>query len=233
MAALATGAAKDLPQVRWAEPERPAPHGLIVFDEGIGTIAHDGWPVPVDAVAWTVQPYGLLFGFFFRRVRAELYLAEVGRDVDTSRLPALMPCGIIDVAIHDDWRPTTDLHPAERTVLTTVAATWMLMQQPGIVERERLEPDVKITRSYRRAGRPAPEVTLVELRRSYHAAAGPVEEDEPGRHYRHRWVVRGHWRQQAYGPQRSLRRQTWIPSHIKGPDGAELLETTIVNVWRR
>jgi hypothetical protein len=76
-------------------------------------------------------------------------------------------------------------------------------------------------------------VTLVELRRHYQPSGGPVDEAEPGRHYRHRWVVRGHWRQQAYGPLHSLRRQTWIPSYIKGPEIADLLETTIFNVWRK
>jgi len=46
-------------------------------------------------------------------------------------------------------------------------------------------------------------------------------------------VVSGHWRKQPYGPEQSLRRQTWIPAYIKGPDGAPLLATERVNVWRR
>lgn len=38
---------------------------------------------------------------------------------------------------------------------------------------------------------------------------------------------------QPYGPGQSLRRQTWVPSHVKGPQGAPLLSTEKVNVWRR
>ncbi len=38
--------------------------------------------------------------------------------------------------------------------------------------------------------------------------------------YKVRWVVRGHWRNQPYGPERALRRLTWIEPHWKGPEGA-------------
>ena len=39
----------------------------------------------------------------------------------------------------------------------------------------------------------------------------------------HRWVVRGHWRNQPWGPGRELRRPVYILPHIKGPDGAPLI----------
>lgn len=42
-----------------------------------------------------------------------------------------------------------------------------------------------------------------------------------------RFVVRGHWRNQAYGPDRSLRRRQWISPFWKGPeDMGEALERT-------
>jgi hypothetical protein len=37
----------------------------------------------------------------------------------------------------------------------------------------------------------------------------------------HRYIVRGHWRNQPYGPGRAERRKTWIEPHWKGPEGAE------------
>jgi len=37
------------------------------------------------------------------------------------------------------------------------------------------------------------------------------------------FLVRGHWRQQAYGPQHSLRRATWIEPFWKGPEEARVL----------
>lgn len=43
----------------------------------------------------------------------------------------------------------------------------------------------------------------------------------PGWHLRHRFVVRGHWRNQACGFQRTLRRRRWIQPFWKGPQGTE------------
>jgi hypothetical protein len=40
--------------------------------------------------------------------------------------------------------------------------------------------------------------------------------------WQHRWLVRGHWRLQPYGPQRSLRRPTWIDPYVKGPEDKPL-----------
>ncbi len=37
----------------------------------------------------------------------------------------------------------------------------------------------------------------------------------------HRYVVRGHWRNQVCGPMRAERRKTWIQPYWKGPEGAE------------
>lgn len=42
------------------------------------------------------------------------------------------------------------------------------------------------------------------------------------REYHQRWLVRGHWRQQAHGPGRTQRRATWIDPYIKGPPEASL-----------
>ena len=40
------------------------------------------------------------------------------------------------------------------------------------------------------------------------------------RMYRVRWLVRGHWREQAHGQGRVQRRRTWIAPHWKGPTTA-------------
>ena len=74
-------------------------------------------------------------------------------------------------------------------------------------------------------------VTLIDLRALRQVDIDPV--DESGRVYRHRWVVRGHWRQQAFGPDRSQRKPLFIAPYIKGPAGAPLLATEHVHVWRR
>jgi hypothetical protein len=49
-----------------------------------------------------------------------------------------------------------------------------------------------------------------------------------------RWIVKGHWRQQAYGEGRQLRRPVYIAPFIKGPEGLPLdtTEKTTVRVWK-
>lgn len=57
---------------------------------------------------------------------------------------------------------------------------------------------------------------------------------EPGRtgavwELEKRFVVRGHWRNQAFGPEHSLRRKQWIQPFWKGPEGiTEAMQRTFV-----
>ncbi|GGN39374.1 hypothetical protein FHR83_006732 [Actinoplanes campanulatus] len=234
MAALSVGAAETIPQVRWTDADRPSTHGLLVFDGGIGTLDYENVPIPVDAVSWGPHPQGLLVSYYVARGRLEDQLAERGARIDTTAVPPLVPIAGQSLAVDDNWQDPGELPDRDRTVLTTLAAAWALMQQPTVIDRVPVEVERKIRAAYGRAGRGDPEVTLVELRRQYRLSGQPpLDPDQPGRHYKHRWIVRGHWRDQAYGPQRSLRRPTWIASHVKGPEGADSLETATVNVWRR
>lgn len=43
-----------------------------------------------------------------------------------------------------------------------------------------------------------------------------------------RFFVRGHWRNQAHGPKHSLRKLTYIPPYIKGPEASELINKPYV-----
>lgn len=52
------------------------------------------------------------------------------------------------------------------------------------------------------------------------------------REYRHRWIVRGHWRNQYY-PSRNDHRPIWIDPHLAGPEDKPLLGGERVNVLRR
>jgi hypothetical protein len=118
------------------------------------------------------------------------------------------------------------------SVAARLSAVWLLMGQDLIASREAAVVDGPVVRAYERAGRDVPEVTLVDLRRR-HVVKDEQAGGGSGREYRHRWVTRGHWRNQAYGPGRALHRPVWIASHVKGPEGAPLLETEQVFVLRR
>lgn len=229
MAALAVSSAATLPDVRWTADDVPSPHGLIIWDGGIGTIdiGKDLY-VQVAAVSWSPHPEGLKAHLY-----ADRRLLAARAPILTEEVPPLVPIVPVLLRTGMDWRPVNELAPAYRTVLTSLSATWLLMQQPTIVDRTTAERDPKIERSYARASRPAPEVSIVDLRRRLVPEQDPAESNGEGRTYRHRWVVEGHWRQQAYGPGRTQRRPVFIEPHIKGPDGAPMLPTTRVNVWRR
>lgn len=57
--------------------------------------------------------------------------------------------------------------------------------------------------------------------------------DGSGRAYRHRWIVHGHWRNHWY-PSRQTHRPIWIDQHVKGPDGAPILDPAkLVNILHR
>jgi hypothetical protein len=94
-------------------------------------------------------------------------------------------------------------------------ALWLLMTQPGITQTSDAWLDRASTRRARRAGKSA-EVRVVDLRHATGAGQGH------GHALTKRFIVRGHWRNQAYGPRSTLRRPTWIAPHIKGPDDAPL-----------
>lgn len=77
------------------------------------------------------------------------------------------------------------------------------------------------------------KVTVVTLRRHVKAQVGQVKAASAGsgRHLQHRFVVRGHWRNQAYGTKRALRRRTYILPFVKGPADAPFMERERVYQW--
>lgn len=234
MAALAVAAGQELDTIRFATEDRITPMGLLVMSGGIGRYTTaEGVDCPVDAVSWGPSDHGstLLVVTWTERQRMVDALTERGGS--SHRLdaaPALVSGLFQGLLVGVDECPVAELPAQLSTVLRALFAAWQLMAQPTISDRTAAPMNRGIARSYARAGRPRPEVTLVSLRHIYRS--DPTD-DSTDRQYRHRWVVRGHWRQQTHGPQHSLRRRTWIPAYVKGPDGAPLLARERVNVWRR
>jgi hypothetical protein len=103
-------------------------------------------------------------------------------------------------------------------------AVWLLMQQT-IVD-VRTEPvDRPLRKAAIKRKMKQSEVSVIALRKRKAASI----EGESQIEWSHRWLVRGHWRQQWVGPRDGEmgveRYQTpiWIHPHIKGPDNAPLL----------
>jgi hypothetical protein len=235
MAALAMHAGEQLAAARWATADRPAPCGLLYWQDGIGHMDVQGVQVPVEACAWGPHQGELMIWLLMSRARLVAEVAPLSQmlTLDESRVPPLLPlCGGM-VPVTGEPLSMTEVDPElPQPVVAALASAWLLMQQPLLIDRTRERADKSTARAYARDGLPSPEVTVVDLRRQY----TPQDRDPDagsGRRYKHRWIVSGHWRNQPYGPGQSLRRQTWVPSYVKGPEGAPLLSTEKVNVWRR
>jgi len=116
-----------------------------------------------------------------------------------------------------------------------LASLWLLAAQRRLTD----ETTVRRPRAERRRherelpGRPEltnPAVRCVDVRRP----EPPAHEAEHGRavNWSRRWIVEGHWRQQAYGPGWSLRRPLFIGEFVKGPADRPLVLKETVNVLR-
>jgi hypothetical protein len=94
-----------------------------------------------------------------------------------------------------------------------LATIWLLASQPRLASIGEEKPSAPVRRRSERRDTSS-NVRIVNVRQ-------PVRSNGDGEHRRvewsHRWIVSTHWRNQAYGPGRSLRRPTLILPYVKGP----------------
>lgn len=130
-------------------------------------------------------------------------------------------------------------HAPYHEVFKLVVNTALYLSSPD-AEQERVEPAAaglseqlaNVTSSKRRAKL---ERKLAKANRSpYILVGGSIQrksaeqraQEQGGHHWKLGWrvEVRGHWRMQAWGPERMGRRPTWIKPHWRGPDTAALVQ---------
>jgi hypothetical protein len=100
-----------------------------------------------------------------------------------------------------------------------VMALWSLIDQP-IVAQTSVRPIEPTARKYRKKLAGNGSVRVLSLRQK--ASGGGGGNSSP-RVWNHRWVVRGFWRNQHYGPGGKEVKRVWIDSYVKGPEGAPLV----------
>ena len=233
MTRAALDASRDMPP--WIPATlAPGPHGILIWDADLPDLPDSLTSHLMRTVttgARGVRPLGgILWGIYGGALHLRALSTTMGArptlapDILTWSLPVTEPAtdGVDDV---DD---------AQLAVSYLRAATWSLMMTPTVATAIPSAPDGRDARLRARAGEPPARVTTIDLRplRTVPPEGADIPEGG-GREYRHRWVVRGHWRNQAHGPGRAQRRPVWVPSYIKGPDGAPLLAREHVYVWRR
>ncbi|WP_228916870.1 hypothetical protein [Streptomyces sp. DH20] len=138
--------------------------------------------------------------------------------------------GMTLAELEDLARSSGRQEQAERALVVT----WLLMGQTLAREEDVRPSKAAVKHLHRLDPKLLTSTRYVQLR---HAKTVPEQRAQTGeaggKTYRHRWIVRGHWKNQWY-PSRQAHRPIYVHPHIKGPDGAPLLDPDrLVNVLRR
>ncbi|WP_341716571.1 hypothetical protein QQG74_21570 [Micromonospora sp. FIMYZ51] len=212
---LTTHAAASLPTTTVTAADAPAPHGLIAWAQPVGHRAD------LTAATWTTNPDGIRI-ICYRSIGTGLSAGPLQRLRE--QVGWLLP------------HYTTHLRPDDVIDTTSpasaVIATWLLIGQK-LTETTTVTADKAIRKAYQRTGRPAPEVRLVRIRGTATTANTHTDRqptNQPGREHQYRWWVRGHWRNQPYGPGRTQRRLIYLDPQIRGPEDKPIKASTTVRI---
>lgn len=252
MGQLALAAAATLPpDLDLTDPLAwPSDAGFVYFDGGIGfsglignpeAAAVDGEETQISLIRcygmlWSRMANGVMFNVAYSR-------ADEPATIDGS-FPSPWKTAPLLLTTVDQNNPFRFKTPDDFTysgsvtrqddvlnarLFASVTAALQLMQQP-LTTTSRIAARGGRDR-HAAVRRPLVGVTIVDLRPSL-ARAEAVDLDAGG-HLSVRFIVRGTWRNQPYGPGNSLRRAQYIPAFWKGPAGAPVLIREVVNVWKR
>lgn len=247
MAASAMAAAADVPSMD--RQDAPSMNGLMLFSKPLpplpvdraggvamrgphGTIQSTD-PVPVDGVAWMIRSDDIVVLPLVRTGRLPGPIHDAPMPVQIfetaqAKLPAVLAEMTSDV--RDEWGMLAGVEPdpAMSGLLAFLSACWVLMMTPTVAERKTL--DGRWGGRATGQTRPGDLVTAVDLRPLRYVRA---DTDSSGRRLTTRHIVRGHWTHQPFGHERAQRRLQWIAPYVRGPEGAPLVQTEKVMVWRR
>lgn len=216
--------------------------GLVVFADPIfGMSAKpDEPPIPVGAMTWHPAEYsGWNAGRGRMGLSILLYFVEPGEK-------RLLPLGRVSWLEGEDTDALlgglSELQEASMAEdRRTLAAMLLLASQPGVAEVGEKLPPRQQRREAERKGRKLSPVRVIRLRAAVERersgrgdGSGSGDGDGEGgrkREYHQRWVVTGHWRQQAYGKGWTLRRPRWIAPYVKGPKEAPMDTRPTVKAW--
>ncbi|SIM52993.1 hypothetical protein [Micromonospora cremea] len=208
---LAEHAAAQLPDIRIGRDLIPSADGMLI------------WPRPVThrqltGASWTDTIDGWHV-VLYRTIGAGLH----GKPLQRLREQVgwLAP---MNAAHLSEQHLIPGDHPAAALI-----STWLLIAQQT-AEVTTTGVDKAVAKTYARTNRPVPELRIVRIR-GRRTNPGPDEKPTPDSQERSqtsRFWVSGHWRNQAHGPGRSLRRPVYIHPFLRGPDDAPIkLSTTV------
>jgi hypothetical protein len=207
---LTEHAAAQLPDTTLNAVDVPGADGLLVWCRPITTR-------DIIAASWTRAERGWRL-VVYRSIGGGLDGVPLQRIRE--QIGWLVPMRTVQVG----WGELVD-HPQA----TPLVASWLLIAQ-RLDDTTPAAAEPAIRKAYARARRPAPEVTVVRIRgHAAHTAETPSSA-ATSRTFTQRFWVSGHWRNQAYGPGRALRRPVYIHPFLKGPDDRPIQQTSTVRV---
>ena len=211
---IAGHAATQLPAVTLDQHLPPRPDGLLAWATPVST-------QQVAAASWTSTDDEMTI-VMYRAIGADLPERPLQRL--RNQIGWLTPIRVARARPGHTQLDAT--HP-----LAALVSTWLLIAQQIATETP---ADIdKATRAhYRRQHRPPPDVRVVQLRPPRptpgQAPHPPSPATHAGRAYTIRFWVSGHWRNQPYGPGRTLRRPVYINPFLRGPHDAPIKASTTV-----
>lgn len=229
---------------RWSPAAaQPARKGFLAWEKPLlqvpmtGHVHNETPDVSIDAIAWMDDPShpdNINIAFFSRLTQHRDGLNAMRKNLNIPlhemfniSLHRDTPCGAgvdadeVDTHIlNEDVRHLVAVG-ADGQALAVVGATWLLMQQPRIAtagavevgDAARMQEGSTARKTF---ARPRVRVTTYDVTRRP-AASKDGRRHDGGREYASQWWVRGHWRQQPWGPGRKLRRPKFIEAHLAGP----------------
>lgn len=148
---------------------------------------------------------------------------QIARDPKTGQFGWIVPEGYEDLAEKFNFTVRKD------NLCKWLLTTWRLMQQTIVDVREE-EPNRQFKRQMMRKNRPDQKVSVIALRHQKKSSDGQSDIE-----WTHRWLVRGHWRNQPYkgSDGQTEYRYIWIHPYIKGDESLPLLIREHVNALVR
>jgi hypothetical protein len=211
-------AAATLPQFQLQPEHLPDKHGLCFFERPLVAprriaIAGD-LRAYVSAALWSAGENGMRV-VFFSKFRAPKMTAQ-------HWLPTGSASWMFGETQTGD-RNVVYLSDLDDTVndLNWIAALWSIAAEPRYVDCDLVKPNRPQRRQAQREGRQISDMKVVRLRSSRQPHGGSPQNGTAG--YTHRFLVRGHWKFQPFGPGRAFRRPMYIDEYIKGPQGTPLV----------
>lgn len=220
----------------------PSPYGFLYFPDPIRHVERRSRNQFIHVLVWCAtrdrhDDHGFSMAMFndVRREPDEIMLGELSDHQITeliSRAGGFSPVGLTVIGNSGKLGPyRIYCTPEERKMVRddgdtptaytinmshVVLATWKLMGETIDYGESTTEtPERAAARRAKRAG-VKPEVTVINLRRLRHRTKNPGT----GKPLEWRQTIPGHWRNQAYGPGRKLRRRIWIDEFEQGPEDA-------------